>query len=60
MIGSGIELSITYLKCPKFAWLIMIGLGCVDLIRGFIHTVLLEYAAINIFVIDLCARAVKF
>lgn len=46
-------MSITNLKCPKFAWLIIIGLGCVDLIRGFIHTVLLEYAAINIFVIDL-------
>ena len=30
----------------------MIGLGCVDLMRGFIHTFLLEYAAINIFVID--------
>jgi hypothetical protein len=31
----------------------MIGLGCVDLVRGFIHIVLLEYASINIFVIDL-------
>jgi hypothetical protein len=30
----------------------MIGLGCIDLIRGFIHTVLLDYAATNIFVID--------
>jgi hypothetical protein len=40
-------------KCPKFAWIITIGLGCFDLLRGFIHTVLLEFAAINIFVIDL-------
>jgi hypothetical protein len=40
------------IECPKFAWMIMIGLGCVDLVRGFVHTVLLEYAAINIFVID--------
>lgn len=31
----------------------MICLGCIDLIRGFIHTVMLEYAAINIFVVDL-------
>ena len=46
-------MGITNIKCPKFAWLIMIGLGSVDLIRGFIHTVLLDYAAINIFVIDL-------
>ncbi len=41
------------LKCPKFAWILMIGLGCIDLIRGFIHTFLLEFAALNIFVIDL-------
>jgi hypothetical protein len=41
------------IKCPKFAWIIMIGLGSFDLIRGFIHTVLLEFAATNIFVIDL-------
>jgi hypothetical protein len=33
--------------------MITVALGCVDLIRGFIYTVLLEYAAINIFVIDL-------
>ena len=31
----------------------MIDLGCIDLIRGFIHTVMLEFAAKNIFVIDL-------
>jgi len=31
----------------------MIALGCIDLIRGCIHTVLLEFAAANIFVIDL-------
>jgi hypothetical protein len=30
----------------------MIALGCIDLIRGFVHTVLLDYAATNIFVID--------
>ena len=53
MFGSRIKLNITNLKCPKFAWIIIIGLGCIDLIRGFLHTVLLEYAAINIFVIDL-------
>ncbi len=31
----------------------MVGLGCIDLIRGFIHTFLLEFAALNIFVIDM-------
>ncbi|UCH01535.1 MAG: hypothetical protein JSV20_06650 [Candidatus Bathyarchaeota archaeon] len=40
------------LTCPKFAWIIMLGLGGIDLVRGFVHTVLLEYAAINIFVLD--------
>ena len=45
-------MDVNNIECPKFAWMIMVGLGCIDLIRGFIHTVLLEYAAINIFVID--------
>jgi hypothetical protein len=40
------------IECPKFAWVIMVCLGCLDLIRGFIHTFLLEYAAFNIFVIE--------
>ena len=46
-------MDINDIKCPKFAWILMIGLGCVDLIRGFIHTFLLEFAALNIFVIDM-------
>ncbi len=45
-------MDINDIKCPKFAWILMIGLGCVDLIRGFIHTFMLEFAALNIFVID--------
>ena len=40
-------------SCPKFAWIIMTALGCLDLIRGFLHTVLLEYAAENIMGLDL-------
>jgi len=40
-------MDINDIKCPKFAW--MIGLGCFDMIRGFIHTFLLEFAALNIF-----------
>ncbi len=32
-------------NCPKFAWIILTCLGCLDLIRGFIHTFNLEYAA---------------
>ncbi|MHA2201397.1 MAG: hypothetical protein ACXABN_16090 [Candidatus Thorarchaeota archaeon] len=39
--------------CPKFAWIIMTALGCLDLVRGFMHTVLLEYAAENIMGLDL-------
>ena len=46
-------MDINDIKCPKFAWILMIGLGSFYLIRGLIHTVMLEFAAINIFVIDL-------
>lgn len=46
-------MDINDIKCPKFAWIIMICLGCFDLFRGFMHTVILEFAATNIFVIDL-------
>ena len=46
-------MDINDMKCPKFAWIVMVCLGCFDLVRGFIHTVLLEFAALNIFVIDL-------
>lgn len=31
----------------------MTMLGCLDLVRGFMHTVLLEYAALNIMGLDL-------
>jgi hypothetical protein len=41
------------LECPKFAWIILIVLGCVDIARAFIHTVLLPYAAENIMGLDL-------
>jgi len=46
-------MDINAIKCPKFAWILMVGLGCIDLLRGFMHTFLLEHAALNIFVIDL-------
>lgn len=46
-------MDINDIKCPKFAWILMIGFGCFNLIRGFIHTFMLEFAALNIFVIDL-------
>jgi len=38
---------------PKFASIITILLGCYDLLRGFMHTVLLNYSAINIAGLDL-------
>lgn len=44
-------------EVPKFVSIVLIILGCVDLVRGFIHTVLLEYAAINIAGLDLTTAA---
>jgi hypothetical protein len=38
---------------PKFVSVVAIALGCLDLIRGFMHTILLEYAALNIAGLDL-------
>jgi hypothetical protein len=43
----------TNLDTPKIAWIILTLLGCLDLVRGFIHTVLLEYAAEFIMGLDL-------
>ena len=38
---------------PRFVSIVAIVLGCLDLIRGFMHTILLEYAASNIAGLDL-------
>jgi hypothetical protein len=38
---------------PKFVSVVAIALGCLDLVRGFMHTILLEYAANNIAGFDL-------
>jgi len=38
---------------PTFVSAVAIALGCLDLIRGFMHTILLEYAALNIAGLDL-------
>jgi len=35
-------------KTNKIVWMTLLVLGCVDLVRGFMHTVMLEYAAANI------------
>lgn len=35
-------------RVSKITWITLLILGCVDLIRGFMHTVMLEYAAANI------------
>jgi len=40
-------------RIPKFVSIIAITLGCIDLIRGFMHTILLEFAAANIAGLDL-------
>ena len=33
---------------PAFAWIVLAALGCIDLLRGFMHTFVVEYSAINI------------
>jgi hypothetical protein len=38
---------------PKFVSIVVIALGCIDIARGFIHTILLEFAATNIAGLDL-------
>lgn len=38
---------------PKFVSVVAITLGCIDLLRGFMHTIMLEYAAFNIAGLDL-------
>ena len=35
-------------KTHKIVWITLLILGCVDFFRGFMHTVMLEYAAANI------------
>lgn len=50
-------LNLEKFETPKFAWMILAGLGFVDLFRGFIHTFLLEYAAANIAGLDLSVAA---
>jgi hypothetical protein len=38
---------------PKLVSVVAIALGCIDLVRGFMHTILLDYAATNIAGFDL-------
>jgi hypothetical protein len=38
---------------PRFVSVVAIALGCVDLVRAFIHTAMLEFAALNIAGFDL-------
>lgn len=38
---------------PRFVSIVAIALGCFDLFRGFMHTIVLEYAALNIAGLDL-------
>jgi len=38
---------------PRFVLIVLMGLGILDLVRGFMHTVVLEFAAINIAGLDL-------
>lgn len=46
-------MSINDYECPKFAWIVLMFFGLFNLIRGFLHTVLVEFAATNIAGLDL-------
>ena len=51
-------MSVTDNECPQFAWIVLIFFGLFNLVRGFMHTFLVEYAAENIAGLDLSvARA---
>lgn len=41
---------------PRFVSVVAILLGCFDLVRGFLHTILLDFAATNIAGLDLSAQ----
>jgi hypothetical protein len=51
--GSMIVRMKTNVNIPRFVSIVAIALGSLDIVRGFIHTVLLEYAAANIAGLDL-------
>ena len=42
---------------PKFISIIAVFLGCIDLLRGFMHTVVLPYSATHIACLDLTGPA---
>jgi len=48
----GVNMQSEY-NIPKFVSIVAIVLGCLDLVRGFMHTILLDYAATNIAGFDL-------
>jgi len=41
---------------PRFVSVVAIVLGCFDLVRGFLHTILLDFAATNIAGLDLSTQ----
>ena len=46
-------MSVNGSECPKFAWIVLMFFGLFNLVRGFMHTILVEYAAANIAGLDL-------
>ena len=42
---------------PRFVSVVAIALGSLDLVRGFMHTIVLEYSALNIAGLDLSTSA---
>jgi hypothetical protein len=35
-------------RTPVFAWVVLAGLGAIDLVRGFLHTFMVEHSAVKI------------
>ena len=46
-------------KIPMFVSVISVLIGCYDLVRGFMHTILLHYSATNIAVLDLTTSTAR-
>lgn len=46
-------MSVNDSECPNFAWIVLMFFGFFNLVRGFLHTVLVEFAATNIAGLDL-------
>lgn len=44
-------------QTPTFAWVVLLIIGLYDLVRGFMHTVMVKYAAANFAMLNLTTAA---